>query len=799
MTDSIQSRLLRWAALFLFLYSLILTLSPAVRERSWNVDYKLSHWIAYGSWLILAYAGHLAITRFLQESDPYIFPAAALLSGWGILTIWRLNPLFGIRQTIWFGTSIFIFVMVIRFLQDPSFLRRYKYILLLSGLILTGLTLIFGANPQGIGPRLWLGCCGIYFQPSEPLKLLLVIYLAGYLADRHPIRLSSFQFFTPTIILTGIALLLLLVQRDLGTASIFIFLFTIMVFVVTGKKQVLLGSVILLSSAMLIGYFFIDIIHIRVDAWLNPWNDPSGHSYQIVQSLLAIANGGTTGRGPGLGNPLLVPVAVSDFIFAAIAEETGLIGTIGLLVSILIILSRGMIASLRATDRFRRFLAAGIVAYLGFQSLFIIAGNLRLVPLTGVTLPFVSYGGSSLFTSFVAIAILLVISIPGDNEPVSLADPRPYLLLTSFLGLGLTAIALTAGWWSIIRGPDILNRTDNARRAISDRYVMRGKILDRNNDPINITEGTSGAFHRVYLYPDLAPVIGYIHPIFGQAGIEASLDPYLRGLEGNPSSLIWLDHLLYGTPPPGLDIRLSIDLNIQRKADQLLASHPGAIILMNAQTGEILAMASHPTYDPNNLDQIGTSLINSSLAQLVNRATQGLYPLGTSLILPLEISKFGDTTPEEKILHGFYEKLGLYQAPEIDMPVSFDQKDKATQDLKASPLQVILAAAALSNHGVIPTPRIAMAVNTPSQGWVVLPTDSNSATVLPSDAADKAALAYIVDGRPFWSQTAIVGKNGSDTTWLISGTLPDWGGTPLVLVVALEEKTSTWQSTSKKS
>ena len=238
-----------------------------------------------------------------------------------------------------------------------SFLRRYKYILLLSGLILSGLTLIFGTNPQGIGPRLWLGCCGVYFQPSEPLKLLLVIYLAAYLADRHSIRFSSLQLFTPTIVLTGIALLLLLVQRDLGTASIFIFLFTIIVFIVTGKKRVLLGAVILLSSALLIGYFFIDIIHIRVESWLNPWNDPAGHSYQIVQSLLAIANGGTTGRGPGLGSPLLVPVAVSDFIFAALVEESGLVGTIGLIITIWLILSRGIIASLRAADRFRRFLA----------------------------------------------------------------------------------------------------------------------------------------------------------------------------------------------------------------------------------------------------------------------------------------------------------------------------------------------------------------------------------------------------------------------------------------------------------
>ena len=203
-----------------------------------------------------------------------------------------------------------------------------------------------------MGPRLWLGCCGIYFQPSEPLKLLLVIYISAYLADRINIRLSSLPLLIPTLVVTGLALLLLLVQRDLGTASIFICIFTIFIFLYTGKRRVLLSAILFLSIALVIGYFFIDIIHIRVEGWLNPWADPSGRSYQIVQSLLAVANGGIIGRGIGIGSPLLVPVAISDFIFAAIAEETGLVGTIGLLALIWLILARGMIASLRATEDF---------------------------------------------------------------------------------------------------------------------------------------------------------------------------------------------------------------------------------------------------------------------------------------------------------------------------------------------------------------------------------------------------------------------------------------------------------------
>ncbi|MCJ7435030.1 MAG: FtsW/RodA/SpoVE family cell cycle protein, partial [Anaerolineales bacterium] len=404
MTTQRESRLLTAAAVFLFLFSLILTLSPAVRERSFDVDYRLSHWIGFALWLIIIAAAHQVMRRHLPDHDPYLFPAAALLSGWGMLTIWRLDTTFGLRQSIWLTISVIVFMIGLRLPNDLAFLRRYKYVFLTGSILLTAFTLIFGTNPGGFGPRLWLGCCGVYFQPSEPLKLLLVVYLAAYLAAtrRAPVHISTF-IFLPSVVVTGIALLILIIQRDLGTASIFILIYTMILFLATGKRRVLLISAAALALAGLVGYFFIDIIQIRIDGWIDPWEDPSGRSYQIIQSLLAIANGGTLGRGPGIGSPGLVPVAISDFIFTAIGEETGLAGTLGLISLLILILARGLSAAYRAPDQFRRLLAGGIVAYLGIQSLLIIGGNLRLLPLTGVTLPFVSYGGSSLLTSFVAL------------------------------------------------------------------------------------------------------------------------------------------------------------------------------------------------------------------------------------------------------------------------------------------------------------------------------------------------------------------------------------------------------------
>jgi len=179
MNRLIQSKLLKMAAGFLVLQTLLITLSPAVRERNLDVDYRWSQWVALTLWGLFIARVHRHILDNLPDADPYLFPAAAFLSGWGLLTIWRLDSGFGARQALWLGVSMLVFSFGLQLPTTLSFLRRYKYLLLTGGLILTGLTLLFGTNPTGFGPRLWLGCCGVFFQPSEPLKLLLVAYLAA--------------------------------------------------------------------------------------------------------------------------------------------------------------------------------------------------------------------------------------------------------------------------------------------------------------------------------------------------------------------------------------------------------------------------------------------------------------------------------------------------------------------------------------------------------------------------------------------------------------------------------------------
>jgi cell division protein FtsW (lipid II flippase) len=782
MNKIIQSRLLLIAAVFLLLQTIIITLSPAVRERSWDVDFRFSHWIALGVWALVVARADYDISRKLPDADPYLFPAAALISGWGILTIWRLDPLFGARQAIWLGVSVGLLALGTR-LTRLDFLRRYKYILLLCGLLLLAITLVFGTNPRGSGPRLWLGYDELYLQPSEPLKLLLVVFLAAYLADKLPARLRTIHLLYPTIILSGIVILFLVVQRDLGTAAIFTALYTFIIYLATARKRVLLFALILLSVVGLAGYHFVDIIHARMNTWLNPWDDPSGRSYQIIQSVMAIANGGILGTGPGLGSPGLIPVAISDMIYAAIAEEMGLLGTLGLLAIFSLILSRGLRAALRAPDLFRRILAAGITTYFGTQTVLIVGGNIRLLPLTGVTLPFVSYGGSSLLTSFIALLVLIHISNHQDIDPAPLPRPRPYLDLGSFLLLGLLACALATGWWSVVRGPDLLTRPDNRRLLIETSYVPRGSVLDTTSTAINVTTGVIGSYSRNYKYVDLAPITGYTDATYGQAGLEATLDEYLRGVKGNPTSMIFWNNLLYGMDPTGLDVRLSIDLYLQSRADEMMINQRGAVILLNARSGEILVMASHPTFNPNQLTETGTSLLTNPDKPLINRATLGQYATGTVM----EPFTAALTVEAPSSLNDVYERFGFNTPPQIQLPVAPMPTDADPKIKRVSPLQMALATAALSNHGILPPPRIAMAVKTPVEGWVPLPALGAPIEAIPASVADETALSYLTNDQMYWKHIGQAEDNESSVTWFIGGTPPNRQAAPLALVIVLEE------------
>lgn len=846
---SISASLLRLAALFLGAYALALTLSPAVRDRSFDGlgELRWAHWLGMLVWATAFFLIDYQARRWLPSRDPYLVPLAGLLSGWGLLTIWRLTVFFGFRQTLWLAICAALFVLALRWKNSIlSVLRNYKYLWLLAGFIITALTFFFGTNPSGIGPRLWLGGYGLYFQPSEILKLLLIAYLAAYLAERQPLTPGLLPLLAPTALITGLALLLLLVQRDLGTAWVFIFVYTILVYAAAGKRRVLLASLFILVLALIAGYELVGLVHLRVLAWVNPWVDPAGSGYQIIQGLLAVASGGLFGRGPGMGLPGVVPVAHSDFIFTSIAEETGLLGAIGLILVILFLSLRALRISLQAKNAYQRYLAIGLSAYLATQSLLIVGGNIRMLPLTGVTLPFVSYGGSSMLASFFALLLLILISNEGVKRSAPVSNWKPTLLVAAILVGAFGLAAVITGWWAYVRAPDLLTRADNVRRAQSDSFVPRGALTDREGRAFNEIGGEPGDYTRRYLYPELVNVLGYSHPKLGQSGLEDGLDPILRGEEEQPAYTLWINHLLYGQPAPGLDVRLTLDQELEFQASQLIGKLAGAIVVMDAGTGEILAMVSAPTFDLATIDEDWDTLSTAEESPLLNRAVQGTYAPGSALgpfllaavqsngieptILkelsfslngqryeclrepqdpeiwaqlikagcPGALAHLGLALGGEQLLD-LFNRLGFYTAPVLPLeirsgraPTSLDRPEAAAtglDKLQISPLQMARAACSLSNEGNVVDPQITLGVEQPSGELDNLLEEPSPTEVFSRSAAASVSQSLSVEDMTIWELTSqAVGGDGQKITWYLGGTLTGLTGTETgkCVVVLLE-------------
>lgn len=383
-------------------------------------------------WAACMALAHFVLSRLRPIHDPILLPLAGTFAGWGVVLMDRLAPALLGQQLTWLVVATLGLVAVVLLPPDLRWLRRFRYTWLTLGLVLLAATLLLGVNPLGDGPRLWLNLGGIYFQPSEFLKLLLVVYLASYLHEKRELllddgrqtsddslrlsivrRLSSvirLPYLAPLLVMWGLCVILLVWQRDLGAASLFFIAFLGMLYLASGQARYLIAGLVLLFIGGLLGYALFDVVRLRVDAWLNPWPETRTRAFQIVQSLYAVAAGGVLGRGLGLGAPTLIPVAHSDFVFAALTEEFGLAGAFAVIAGFAVLVVRAARAALLAHTAFRTLLGGGTALVFGAQALIIMGGNIRLIPLTGVTLPFLSYGGSSLLVSFIMIGLLLQVS-----------------------------------------------------------------------------------------------------------------------------------------------------------------------------------------------------------------------------------------------------------------------------------------------------------------------------------------------------------------------------------------------------
>jgi cell division protein FtsW (lipid II flippase) len=384
---------------------------------------------------------HIALRWRAPFADAYVLPIVAALTALGLVELYRIDPALARDQLIWVGVGGVVFVAVLAFLRDHRVLERYRYIVGLGGVVLLLITMVFGTTING--SKLWINVGGGQtVQLGELAKVMIVVFVAGYLRDKREVlavptrrwlgmAFPAMRHFGPVLVVWGAALLAVVVLNDFGTALLFYGVFLAMIFLATGRAAYTVVGLALFVVGSVAVWALVPRIGDRVDVWLHPFDDAQGRGYQLVQSLYAMADGGIV--GPGFGKSFLVnddgstvvPALETDFIFTGITAELGYIGGMGILVLFLVLVQRGFAIAVAAPDGFSKLLAGGLTAALGLQAFIIVAGVVRLVPLTGVTLPFMSYGGSSVVVNFGIVALLLLISQRTREHAIAAAAPRP--------------------------------------------------------------------------------------------------------------------------------------------------------------------------------------------------------------------------------------------------------------------------------------------------------------------------------------------------------------------------------------
>jgi cell division protein FtsW (lipid II flippase) len=375
---------------------------------------------------------HLAVRHFAPEADPTLLPLAALLTGVGFVMISRLDPDLARVQAVWAGVGVGVFVVTLAVVRRIRTLERYRYTFLLLGVIALVLPLVPGMGEEINGARLWVRIGPLNFQPGEAAKVLLVVFFAAYLVDKREllsaptrrlgaIALPDPKYMGPLLLAWGASLLIMVRQKDLGSSLLFFAVFAAMLYIATERGSYLVVGLVLFLGGAALAYNLFGHVQERVSTWRNPWPTAQGTGFQLVQSMFAFGSGGFAGAGLGLGNPKTIPNVATDFVFSAIGEELGLIGGVAVILAVLLLCGSGYRIAVHANRPFSKLFAAGLTTIIGVQTFVIIGGVTRVIPLTGVTLPFVSYGGSSLVANFIIVALLLRIS--NDNATALRAGP----------------------------------------------------------------------------------------------------------------------------------------------------------------------------------------------------------------------------------------------------------------------------------------------------------------------------------------------------------------------------------------
>jgi cell division protein FtsW (lipid II flippase) len=371
--------------------------------------------VGYGLLVLLGFpALHLVLVRRGFGGDGLLLPVTQTLVGLGLVELYRLQPAGMVRQATWALLGLGGVWVAYSAAHAVDRLSRYRYLYALGALVLLGSTLVFGVERGG--SRQWLDLGFASFQPSEVVKVCLVLFLASYLAEHHrllvlrPPQEVERRILLPVAAVLGTSLLLLAVQRDLGGALLYLSIVLGMVYVGIGRVEYVVAGALAFAAGAGVCAALFPHVRVRLEVWVDPWRDLAGSGYQVGQALFALASGGLAGTGLGLGDPELIPAVHTDLIFAAIGEELGYAGALAVILLYMILVVRGFRVALRARRAFSQLVAAGVSLVLGVQALLILGGSVRLIPLTGIPMPFVSYGGSAMVSNFVLLGLLMGVS-----------------------------------------------------------------------------------------------------------------------------------------------------------------------------------------------------------------------------------------------------------------------------------------------------------------------------------------------------------------------------------------------------
>lgn len=628
---------------------------------------------------------HIAVRLLAPAADPAILPISFALSGVGIAFVTRIVPDLAVNQLLWLFIGIAAMIATLAVVRNLDKLANYKYTLMIVGILLLLSPMLPVIGYESGGGQLWLRFGSFSFQPGELAKILIVFFIAAYLAANRemlsvftwkvgPLWLPSLATLLPLIVMWALAFIVVVLEKDLGLALVLFSVFVIMLYVATGKKLYLVVSIGLAAIAAVALYGMMGHVQTRVAIWQDPFAEAQGGGFQLVQSLYSIADGDLFGTGIGRGmggQPVAeggIPVAESDFIFPVIAEETGLLGAAGVLLLYLCFAIRGIVTAARAKSDVSSFTAVGLTSIIVLQAFIIVGGVTRLIPLTGITLPFISQGGSSLLASFIIVGFLLRCGDEGTGVGQEMASATTSLHANSVLGrvslgkrLNHSMLLCSALFALLVANLTLImvvqadyyqnmpgNNHTLAKEARSERGTIAtydGVVLARS------VKEEDGTYEREYPAGDLAShVVGYSSPQFGNSGIEKAYNDTLKGEENFAS---WTDVLnsFAGIGTAGNDVTLTLNSKIQQAAQDALAGRKGACVVMDPDTGAILAMASAPTYNAADFAAvIEQANANPDDSTLVDRAAGSLYAPGSTFkIVTLATALEDDVADEDTV------------------------------------------------------------------------------------------------------------------------------------------------------